>query len=151
MGNAGRIVLISVGGALLLAVGLYFGFMYFVDYAFGGDAYNSRANRDPEIQEEMVKGTLEWGRFAPIPESKREFQISTEGSDFTRSFRASFYLPKEDLASWIEASPGLHDADIETLYDSTKKYIVEPGGGAAYAEAIIDFDTGHVETYVCWS
>lgn len=112
---------------------------------------NSLDNNSHSSKEEMLKATLEWGRLAPLPDSKGDFIIQTEGSSFSRSFRSSFYLAKEDLDSWIKKSPGLQDAQIETVNTTTKKYVINPGGGAEYAEAVIDFDKFYVQIYTYWS
>lgn len=99
----------------------------------------------------MLKTTLVWGRLAPIPKSRTKFNIYTEGSAFTRSFRSSFYLPKTDLEKWVKASPGLTNAEIQNINDSKQKYIIKPDGGAQYAEVIIDFKKYFIEIYVSWS
>jgi hypothetical protein len=112
---------------------------------------NSLDNNNSSNKEEMLKTTLEWGRLAPLPDSRSDFNIQTEGNAFTRSFRSSFYLSKEDLDSWIKKSPGLQDAQIEIVNTTTKKYIINPGGGAEYAEAVIDFDKCNVQIYTYWS
>lgn len=102
-------------------------------------------------QDEMLEVALEWGRLAPLPETATGFKISTEGGMFTREYRTIFYLPEDDLAAWIAASPGLQDAQIQTAEDSSQKYTIKPGGGAQYAEAVIDFDFGRVQIYTYWS
>lgn len=112
---------------------------------------NTIDNLNPIAKSSMIKTTLEWGRLAPIPKSKTEFNIYTEGSPFTRSFHSSFYLPKVDLDKWIKASPGLVNAEIQIINDSKRKYIVKPGGGAQYAETVIDFKKCYIEIYVYWS
>lgn len=101
--------------------------------------------------ESMIKTTLEWGRLAPIPGSKSDFRISTEGGPFTRAFRSSFRLPKADLDKWIQASPGFSDAEKVEGNGSGDKYVIKPGGGAQYAEVTIDRGNGFVEIYVYWS
>jgi hypothetical protein len=111
---------------------------------------NATDNQNDQKKEEMLDLTLEWGRLAPLPDSAEQFEISTEGSSFTRSFRSSFYADKNDLDGWVKSSPGLQDAQIETT-GNTKEYIIDPGGGAAYAEATIDFEKCFVEIYVYWS
>lgn len=93
----------------------------------------------------------EWGRLAPLPDSVSDLQIRAEGSRFTRSFHAIFNLPNDDLAKWIEASPSLQDAQIQAAEDSPHKYTIKPGGGAQYAEAVIDLDNGLVQIYTYWS
>lgn len=108
-------------------------------------------NKDPAKKDSMIECTLKWGRLAKFPDSKREFDIYTEGSSFTRSFRCNFYLPKSDLDKWIEESSGLKDAEIQTIAPSKEKYIIKPGEGANYAEAVIDFQKCYVEIYVSWS
>ena len=112
---------------------------------------NSVDNINPIAKISMLKITLEWGRLAPIPKSKTKFDIHTEGGSFTRSFRSSFYLNKADLEKWIKASPGLLDAEIQDINDSERKYVIKPGGGANYAEAVIDSQKCFVEIYVSWS
>ncbi len=111
---------------------------------------NTRDNNNPIAKEQMTEITSEWARLAQIPDSKTEYNIYTEGNSFTRSFKSSFYLPKADLEKWIKQSPGLCDAEIETTAN-TKKYKIKPGGGAQYAEVVIDFKKCYVEIYVCWS
>lgn len=93
----------------------------------------------------------EWGRLAPLPESAKEFDISAEGNMFSRAFRASFYLDEDDLTKWLEASPGLRDAEEEQMNNERKEYRIKPGGGANMAQALIDFEAGFVEIYVSWS
>lgn len=114
-----------------------------------GASSNDRDNSDPKVQQEMLKTTLEWCGLAPVPDSKINLNIKTEGSAFTRCFRCNFDLPKDDLESWVSKSPGLQDAVI-TGGDSVKEYTIIPDG-AAYAEATIDFDKGHVTLYTYWS
>lgn len=110
---------------------------------------NTRDNISPIAKEQMTEITSEWARIAPIPDSKTEYNIYTEGSSFTRSFKSNFYLPKADLEKWIKQSTGLCDAEIETM-ENTKKYTIKPGGGAQYAEVVIDFKKCYVEIYVYW-
>lgn len=112
---------------------------------------NSTDNTSPEKKSEMLNLTLEWGRLSPIPYSKSEFNIRTEGGSFTRSFRSSFYLPKDDLEKWVKSSPGLADAEVQNIDSNRKRYIIKPGGSANYAEAVIDMKKCFIEIYVSWS
>ena len=106
---------------------------------------------ETDNEDEMLGTMQEWGRLAPLPDSASDLQISAEGSMFTRGFHARFYLPDADLAAWIEASPGLQDAQVQAQDHSSREYIIEPGGGAQYAEAVIDFGSGLVRIYTYWS
>lgn len=112
---------------------------------------NSRDNQSAFAQNQMLKTTLKWGRLAPIPKSKTDFNIFTEGNMFSRAFRSSFYLPAEDLNEWINECPGLKDAEVENIDQSISKYVISPGDGAQYAEVVINFDNYYVEIYVYWS
>jgi len=97
-----------------------------------------------------IEATLEWGRLAPFPKSARDLVITTQGNMFTRSFRVSFSAPKEDIARWTEESPGLRETQPEKQ-NSQRKFVIKPGGGAVYAEVVIDDATNQVRTYVAWS
>lgn len=112
---------------------------------------NSTDNPSLQRKSEMLKLTLEWGRLSPIPDSKSEFNITTEGGSSTRSFRSSFHLPKNDLEKWVKSSPGLADAEVQNIDSNKRKYIIKPGGGANYAEAVIDLEKSFIEIYVSWS
>lgn len=148
MSKGRKIIIIISVCVFVLLVGIALGGYFLLTHL---EVLNTRDNSNPQKQEEMLSTTLEWGRLAPLPDSNSQFQISTDGSPFTRSFRSSFYVAKADLDNWVSASPGLQDAVIQTVNDTTKKYTIKPGGGAMYAEAIIDFDRCFVETYVYWS
>jgi hypothetical protein len=112
---------------------------------------NSRDNQDPSKQKEMMALVLEWGRLAPFPANATNVMVETEGSSFTRSFRASFVAPKQDIQSWIKESPGINEATPEELSDNQICYSIVPGGGANKAEVTIDFILNKVEIYVSWS
>jgi hypothetical protein len=74
-----------------------------------------------------------------------------EGNMFTRSFRCSFSAPAETIHQWMTESAGFKDAVSQTLSDGKQKYVIRPGDGTSYAEAVIDFNTQTVELYVSWS
>lgn len=146
MKKSTKIALAVICGSLLA---LSVAFLFFILPFLSGS--NAIDNINPIAKSDMLETTLVWGRLASLPDSKSDFDIQTEGSAFTRSFRSHFYLPKEDLEEWIAASPGLSDAEIETVDGHKKIYSIEPGGGAVAAEAVIDFDSLYVELYVSWS
>jgi len=136
-------LIIIIASAVLL-VGLF---------AFAGlflISSNSRDNQDPAKQKEMMALVLEWGRLAPFLASAINVSIETEGNSFTRSFRASFVAPKQDIQSWIKVSPGLNEATPDELADTKVQYIIAPGGGANKAEVTIDYGLNQVEIYVSW-
>ena len=100
--------------------------------------------------QQMVKVTLEWGRLAPFPDEIDDFKIQTEGSMFTRSFRATFKCNPKTIHEWVKSSPGLQDAQVE-IKGAIKHYEIKPGGGANSATVDIDTKTDAVKVYVCWS
>jgi hypothetical protein len=127
--------------------------LLFACIAFAGlflASSNSRDNQDPAKQKEMMALLLEWGRLAPFPASATNISIKTEGSSFTRSFRASFTAPKQDIEAWIKASPGLNQTTPDGLAGNKVHYVIVPGGGANKAEVTIDSASNQVEIYVSW-
>jgi hypothetical protein len=125
------IIIVSVIVLLLLGVGVR-------DYIAGQNAESAR------------EAVLAWGRLAPFPESARNIVIQPEGGTFSRAFRASFSAPATDIASWVQASPGLAEARPEQV-GSVRKFLISPGEGAARAEAEIDDLNNVVRIYVVWS
>ena len=111
---------------------------------------NSRDNQDPAKQKEMMALVLEWGRLSPFPASATNISIKTEGSSFSRSFRASFIASKQDIQSWIKDSSGLNETTPDELSDNKVQYIIASGGGANKAEVTIDYGSNQVEIYVSW-
>jgi hypothetical protein len=94
---------------------------------------------------------LEWGRLAPFPESAAGLTVTTEGGMFTRAFRVTFTASPEEIARWVASSPGLRELTPRRPKPNTRKYLIEPGGGAAYAEVVIDDEANRVIVYVYWS
>ena len=111
---------------------------------------NARDNQDPAKQKEMMALVLDWGRLSPFPISATNVSIETEGNSFTRSFRASFTAPQQDIQSWIKNSRGLNEKTPEAISDHKVQYIIAPGGGADRAEVTIDYALNQVEIYVSW-
>lgn len=114
----------------------------------------SDANETAELSEADkrtgIRLTLEWGRLAPFPKSARDLVIAKTGNIFTRGVRVNFYAPKEDIALWVEESPGLKETQPKKE-GSQRTYDIKPGGGAQHAEVVIDDSTNKVQVYVFWS
>ncbi|MFA5164759.1 MAG: hypothetical protein WC481_04275 [Candidatus Omnitrophota bacterium] len=140
-----KITLWGVGALICTVILLLGAFLYL------WTTQNERDNRNPAKQTEMKQATLEWARLAPFPKEATNFNIKTEGSMFTRSFRGSFSAPKNVIESWIQKSPGFKDAKIEKIDEGIQKYIITPGGGANWAEVTINYLENKVDFYVCWS
>jgi hypothetical protein len=137
-----KLIIAIVSTTLLFILGVFAG-LFLV-------SSNSRDNQEPAKQKEMMALILEWGRLSPFPTSATNLSIKTEGGSFTRSFRASFTAPKQDIQYWIDASPGLKETTPDKLSDNKVEYIIAPGGGANQAEVTIDFGLNQVEIYVSW-
>ena len=136
-------LIIALAGAILLVASVAFAGLLLV-------SSSSRDNQDPAKQKEMMALVLEWGRLSPFPTSATNISIKTEGGSFTRSFRASFTAPKQEIRAWIDASPGLNETTPDKLSDNKVQYIIAPGGGANRAEVTIDYGLNQVEIYVAW-
>jgi hypothetical protein len=119
-----------------------------VVFLFGG---NWLDNHNPAKQHEMLNIALIWGRLSPFPQNATNLTVQTEGNLFTRSFRASFSAPKQDIKTWLANSPGTRETTPQTMPDGRLKYVIAPGGGANIAEVTVDFETNTIEIYVSWS
>ncbi|MFN8411659.1 MAG: hypothetical protein U0Z26_04660 [Anaerolineales bacterium] len=135
--------LFAIGSVLFLVWVIAFASLFLVPS-------NSRDNQNPAKQKEMMAFILEWGRLSPFPSSATNISIKTEGGSFTRSFRASFTAPKQDILSWVKDSPGLNETTPDQLSNNKVQYIIAPAGGANKAEVMIDYDLNQVEIYVSW-
>jgi hypothetical protein len=101
--------------------------------------------------QQMWTITHEWTRTAPLPSDTHDVTIHSEGSDFTRQFRASLRFPNPvSLQAWIKASPGFSDAGVSFENDGTKVFQIKPGGGAMFAEIKI-YSDNRVEINTYWS
>jgi hypothetical protein len=135
-----RRILFVLAGVFLLCIGG----TSWLGYSFLSP--NSARNRSSAME-----CVLTWGRFAPFPASARHVSFSTEGSMFTRGFRVTFTAPPAEIESWLQQSPGTHEATPETLSPRVRHFEITPGGGAEHAEVTVD-DTDHeVSIYVYWS
>jgi hypothetical protein len=133
---------------LLIAVAV------FVVFLLGGGLLFIGSGLDRDLEGDTDKAidcVLEWGRLAPFPESAEQLTVTTEGGMFTRGFRVTFVASQEDIFRWLASSAGTKELMPERIEPNTKKYVIEPGGGAAYAEVVIDDKTNLVSVYVSWS
>lgn len=97
---------------------------------------NDRDNANPEKKVEMTELTLEWGRFAPFPQTVKDFEIYTEGNSFTRTFKGSFTDTPENIKSWLLSSPGV----TEGKKNGDGKYILKTSEGVAYGKVVVSSD-----------
>lgn len=138
---------ILIIGIAIVYFGLVIGALFFLFSI----PTNDRDNHDPEMKAEMIEATLEWARLAPFPQNARNFEISTKGNPFTRTFTGSFTASEQSIKSWVERSSGLRDAETEVINEGEIRYIIKPGGGASVAEVRIDYNSGGVWFYASWS
>lgn len=139
MTKRNKVLIFAICALAVLCFGLY--------YWLSNSGTTDTLSRE---EQNGLEATEAWARLAPLPDSASELKITTEGNMFTRGFNVSFYLSEADLTAWIAASPGFQDAEVTT--DGTiKEYEIEPGEGAQYAHAIIDFNSGYVQIHTNWS
>jgi hypothetical protein len=98
-----------------------------------------------------IRCTLEWGRLSPFPASAEQITITTEGSMFTRAFRASFTAPAPDIERWLQDSPGTRAAISTSPSPGVRHFEIAPGGGAQHGEVNVDDALHSVSIYVFWS
>ena len=103
----------------------------------------------PFYHDKMIQDTVEWCRIDDFP--VQGIEIEVKGSVFSREYVGSFIASKELVDVWVENSPGLQNAKTEILSKGVIKYIITPGGGAQYAEVVIDFEYGKVTFRTYWS
>jgi hypothetical protein len=68
---------------------------------------------------------------------------------FTGGYVITFTAPTADVDAWLASSPGGHDAVVKAEGE-TRRYLIKPGGGAAFAAVVIDGST-HVTIRTYWS
>ena len=96
------------------------------------------------------EAALEWARLAPFPESAINLRSTTSGNMFTRSFRVVFSAPPAEIERWLRASPGTRGVVPDRPGPAKRRYQIEPGGGANFAEVTVDDATGEVVVDVSW-
>ena len=85
-----------------------------------------------------MEAVLEWGKLAPFPKSARGVQVKVLGGMFTREFRASFTAPQADIEAWLQRSPGPQGLPGRQMSEHVRRFRYEPGGGAEFAEVVVD-------------
>ena len=103
-----------------------------------------------ESTREMTAYVVAWSRLADLPKEKTNFKITPSGSSFTRTYKGSFKLPQDILDKWIEASPGLQDAEKEKISPNIIKYRIKPFK-AMYAAVTIDKNKNLITFLTIWS
>ena len=78
-------------------------------------------------------------------------ELHTEGSMFTREFYVTFTAPMADINAWIAASPGTRDVTPEPDGYGSMVYKIKPGGGAQFAEVLVDPKMQTVAIHAFWS
>lgn len=135
-----------LGGCALSVAGMGAALFLFLWYVFPIIVLTPTSYTEAE----MWEITHKWTRTAPIPPEATDVAITTDGSDFTRQFRARFRLSSSSRQSWITASPGFTDARVTVESDGSKVYEIEPGGGALWAKITI-YPNGIIEIEAVWS
>ena len=97
-----------------------------------------------------IKITREWARVEPLPASARDVRVKVNGNMFTRGFIVEFTADRKDVEAWLTASAGTREAKFE-LKDGVRRYVIRPGGGAQYAEVVVDEKTWRVRVRAQWS
>ncbi len=110
-----------------------------------------RENTAASKIEEAKKITLAWARLDDYPPQAVFAPPSSEGNSFTREFSIEFSGPRKEIEKWLQASPGIMDAERTVLADRSIRYRIKPGGGAQFAELILSAQKTRVFIHVYWS
>lgn len=99
----------------------------------------------------MIECTLKWGRLAPFPKTAKNFNITTEGSAFTRTFIGSFSDTPETIQKWLKDSSGVQEGVQELRLGRVYRYTLKTGEGESYGEVRVSADGTAVEFKISWS
>lgn len=135
-----RFLLVSI---LMLGSALVFGVAWLAYSFLSPDSSRNRAA--------ALEVTRDWGRLDPLPSAAEQLVISTHGSMFTREFRISFVASPEDIEAWLESSPGTREAVVTAPSPGLRHFKIAPGGGAEFAEVVVDDTLRRVSIRVYWS
>lgn len=93
----------------------------------------------------------EWARLAPLPVPNDAVHIETRGGMFTREFILSFRGTREEISTWLLASPSTRDSfsGSKTPHDWHRELV--PGGGAQFAEITLSENGTKVVIRAYWS
>lgn len=91
---------------------------------------------------------FQWARLDQFPDNVQDFKVKVTGNMFTRGFEVTFHAPPQVLEAWVKRCPGLNEAEV-TVDGTRKIYAIKPGGGAQYAQVVIDGEQVFIRTY--WS
>ena len=94
--------------------------------------------------------TREWARMADFPASATNIDVEITGSMFTREFVVLFDAPAADINNWLAQSAGTAGVTPESS-NGVRKYAIEPGGGAQFAEIQVDDNENRVRIRTYWS
>jgi hypothetical protein len=103
------------------------------------------------LRDSALEVTREWGRLDPLPPSARGLTITTHGSMFTREFRITFVAPAEEIHAWLASSPGTREAAVTAPAPGVRHFRIKPGGGAQFAEVVVDDNLHKVSIHAYWS
>ena len=97
-----------------------------------------------------IEAARKWARLAEFPDSAANVNVFVTGSMFTREFRIEFDAPLSDIERWLSDSPGTSDVEPDQS-GSIRIYSIEPGGGAVFAEVLVDEQSSTVRIHTFWS
>jgi hypothetical protein len=103
------------------------------------------------LNHSAIETARAWARLAPLPASARDLEVDVTGSMFTRELEISFKATRQDVAEWLQRSPGIRDAEPPQVRGSVTRYVIKPGGGAQWAEVKIDSRWNRVTIRTYWS
>lgn len=111
-------------------------------------AYMSQKQNERQI-------VLDWSGLQEVPVWANDIQVEVKGGGFSREFTMTFTGPTSDIEAWIKNEKVFAAAELkpgtEGMDESVYTYVLEPKGGAQYAEIMINKKSGEVKVRVYWS
>ena len=97
-----------------------------------------------------IAATKKWARINEFPASATNIDVEITGSIFTREFVVTFEASIADIDQWLTQTPGTATV-TPAIENGIRKYTIEPGGGAQYAEIQVDETKQRVRIRAFWS
>ena len=98
-----------------------------------------------------IEISRDWARLDPLPASASQIDVTVTGGFFTRGFVVTFVAPMKDIDAWLASSPGTAGVAAVQKVNDRHVYPITPGGGAGFAEVVVDVNAQRVWVHTYWS
>lgn len=103
----------------------------------------------PMSKGNAIQTAIQWCRLASLPEKRSGDKITVNGDAANREIEITFRADPASVQAWVQASPGLQDAEGD-FSDPRFTFFVTPDQAAA-CTVQIDLSTGEVLIRANWA